>query len=141
MEERTMGINEARPVLGDLADDAARGIPTILTLHKRPLARIAPLEREEKPQMNDTFSIPAQLIGGDASACLLMEVHQDVTADAGIAAARIAPGDWVIVRQQPAAGDGKIAAVMRDGDAILTSAQPPDGAPVIGEVVSVIHRA
>jgi antitoxin (DNA-binding transcriptional repressor) of toxin-antitoxin stability system len=53
MEERTMGINEARPILGDLADDAAKGIPTILTLHKRPLARIVALETETDRSWDD----------------------------------------------------------------------------------------
>jgi prevent-host-death family protein len=44
MEERRMGIDAARPKLGDLADDAERlGQPTILTLHNRPLAAIVSL--------------------------------------------------------------------------------------------------
>lgn len=42
-----MGLDRARRVLGDLADDAAKGIPTILTAHRRPVARIVALETED----------------------------------------------------------------------------------------------
>jgi hypothetical protein len=42
--ERTLGIDKARPILGDLATGADRtGQTTILTLHHRPLAAIVSL--------------------------------------------------------------------------------------------------
>jgi hypothetical protein len=44
MTERTLGIDKARPILGDLATGADRtGAVTILTLHNRPLAAIVSL--------------------------------------------------------------------------------------------------
>ena len=47
MEERKIGLDKARPILGDLADGAARrGEITILTSHGHPLARIVPLGKE-----------------------------------------------------------------------------------------------
>jgi antitoxin (DNA-binding transcriptional repressor) of toxin-antitoxin stability system len=46
MEERSIGLNAARPILGDLAADTARGIVTVLTSHRHPLARIVPIEPE-----------------------------------------------------------------------------------------------
>ena len=45
MAEREVGIDRARPKLGELAADAAtEGTVTILTLRGHPLARIVPLE-------------------------------------------------------------------------------------------------
>ena len=47
MEERMMGIDKARPKLGDLAADAAaRRARTILTSHGHPVAAIVPPETE-----------------------------------------------------------------------------------------------
>jgi prevent-host-death family protein len=43
MEQRTMGIDKARPKLGDLAADAAaRRAVTVLTSHGHPVAAIMP---------------------------------------------------------------------------------------------------
>ena len=46
MEERKIGLDAARSILGDLAADTARGIVTVLTSHRRPVARIVSLGAE-----------------------------------------------------------------------------------------------
>jgi antitoxin (DNA-binding transcriptional repressor) of toxin-antitoxin stability system len=54
MEERRMGLDAARPKLGELAADAGlRGVVTILTSHGHPLARIVPLETDDDKRWND----------------------------------------------------------------------------------------
>jgi antitoxin (DNA-binding transcriptional repressor) of toxin-antitoxin stability system len=54
MEKRIVGLDKARPRLGDLAADAAaRRAITILTSHGHPIAAIVPAGTEPDPQWND----------------------------------------------------------------------------------------
>ena len=53
MTERTIGLDKARPRLGELAIEAAGGAVTILTSHGHPVARIVPLETETDRRWND----------------------------------------------------------------------------------------
>jgi len=47
MHERETGVEEARKILGDLADDAADGTVTWLTRHRRRIAAIVPVDLAE----------------------------------------------------------------------------------------------
>jgi antitoxin (DNA-binding transcriptional repressor) of toxin-antitoxin stability system len=54
-----MGIDEARPKLGDLAAEAyENGTVTILTSHRIPIAQIGPLDPGPVISIRGTVSIP-----------------------------------------------------------------------------------
>jgi prevent-host-death family protein len=40
---KSTGINDARPILADLAREAANGTPTVLTKRGKPLAEVVPV--------------------------------------------------------------------------------------------------
>ena len=132
-----------RPAL-DIAPQDAAYVPLV--------GRIAaggPLPAEEA--IEDVFPLPKQLVG-DGTLFLLK-----VTGDSMINAA-IADGDWVVVRQQPYAGNGDIVAAMLDGDATVKTFKRSDGhvwlmphnpaytpipgdeATILGVVVTVLRR-
>ena len=101
--------------------------------------------------IEDIFPLPRQLVG-EGELFLLM-----VSGDSMIDAA-IFDGDWVVVREQPAAENGEIVAAMIDGDATVKMLKRSDGhvwlmpanpryepiladeATIVGKAVAVLRR-
>jgi repressor LexA len=101
--------------------------------------------------MQDVFLLPRQLVGDGE--LFLLKVFGDSMINAGIS-----DGDWVVVREQPAAEDGEIVAAMIEGDATLKTFKQSDGhiwlipanpayepipgdkANIIGKAVAVLRR-
>ena len=101
--------------------------------------------------IEDIFPLPKQIVG-DGTLFLLK-----VVGDSMINAA-IADGDWVVVRQQPFAGNGDIVAAMIDGETTVKTFKrsgghvwlmphnpayapiPGDEASIIGRVVALLRR-
>lgn len=116
------------------------------------LGRIAagvPIMAEEL--VEDIFPLPRQIVGeGDL---FLLKVSGDSMVDAAIC-----DGDWVVVRQQPAADNGEIVAAMLDGEATVKTFKRVEGhvwliphnpgyepiaadeATVLGKVTAVLRR-
>jgi repressor LexA len=113
------------------------------------IAAGAPVLAEE--MVEDVFPLPRQLVGEGAH--FLLRVKGDSMIDAAIA-----DGDWVVVRQQPAADNGDIVAALLDGEATVKTFRrrdghvwlmphnpaydpiPGDQATVVGRVVAVLRR-
>ncbi len=113
------------------------------------IAAGGPILAEER--IEQVFPLPKELVG-DGTLFLL-----EVTGESMIEAA-ICDGDYVVVRQQPAAENGEIVAAMIDGEATVKTFQkkggrvwllphnptfePIDGADavILGKVVSVLRR-
>jgi repressor LexA len=104
--------------------------------------------------IEDTFLLPTQLVG--EGACFMLRVAGDSMINAAIT-----DGDWVVVRQQPAAENGEIVAAMIEGietEATVKTLQRADGqvwlmpnnpaykpipgdkATILGKVVAVLRR-
>ncbi len=106
-----------------------------------------PAEQSEE----DIFPLPRQLVG--EGNLFLLKVSGDSMVDAAIA-----DGDWVVVREQPAAENGEIVAAMIEGDATVKTFKrsddhvwlmpanpvyepiPGDNATIIGKAVAVLRR-
>jgi repressor LexA len=106
-----------------------------------------PAEQSEE----DIFPLPRQLVG--EGNLFLLKVSGDSMVDVAIA-----DGDWVVVREQPAAENGEIVAAMIDGDATVKTFKrsddhvwlmpanpvyqpiPGDNATIIGKAVAVLRR-
>ncbi len=101
--------------------------------------------------VEDVFPLPRQIVGeGDL---FLLKVVGDSMVDAAIC-----DGDWVVVRQQPAADNGDIVAAMLDNEATVKTFKRKDGkvwlmphnpayepidgddAVVLGKVTAVLRR-
>jgi repressor LexA len=121
-------------------------------IHVPLLGRIAagaPILAEE--HLEDTFALPAQLVG--SGSLFILEVHGDSMIDAAIC-----DGDYVVVRSQADAENGEIVAALLGEEATVkvlkrTPGQvwllpqnrlysPIDGneASILGKVVSVLRR-
>lgn len=101
--------------------------------------------------VEDVFPLPRQLVG--EGTLFLLRVAGDSMVEAAIT-----DGDWVVVRQQPAAENGEIVAAMIDGEATVKTFKRRDGhvwllpanaayepirgdeATVLGRVVAVLRR-
>jgi repressor LexA len=129
--------------IGDLRPDAAY-VPVV--------GRIAaggPILAEER--VEEVVPLPKRLVG--EGTLFMLEVKGDSMVDAAIC-----DGDFVVVRQQPAAENGEIVAAMLDDEATVKTFQrkrghvwllphndayePIDGdnATVLGKVVAVLRR-
>jgi len=116
------------------------------------LGRIAaggPILAEQ--MIEDVFPLPKALVG-DGSLFLLK-----VVGDSMVEAA-ISDGDWVVVRQQPDAGNGEIVAALLDDEATVKTLRKRDGhvwlmphnpayqpingdeATILGRVVTVLRK-
>ncbi|MDQ6937639.1 MAG: transcriptional repressor LexA [Actinomycetota bacterium] len=102
-------------------------------------------------QIEDVFPLPRELVG--EGTLFLLRVIGDSMVDAAIT-----DGDWVVVRQQPAADNGDIVAAMLDGEATVKTYQRKDGhvwllphnatyqpiagddALILGRVVTVLRK-
>jgi repressor LexA len=116
------------------------------------LGRIAagvPIMAEES--VEEVFPLPKQLVG--EGQLFLLKVVGDSMVDAAIC-----DGDWVVVRQQPAAENGDIVAAMLDNEATVKTFKRRDGkvwlmphnpafepidgdhATILGKVTAVLRR-
>jgi repressor LexA len=116
------------------------------------LGRIAaggPILAEQ--EVETVFPLPRDLVG--EGELFLLKVVGDSMIDAAIC-----DGDWVVVRQQPAADNGDIVAALLDGEATVKTFKrrgkhvwllphnptyepiPGDEATIMGKVVSVLRR-
>ena len=116
------------------------------------LGRIAagvPIMAEES--VEEVFPLPKQLVG--EGQLFLLKVVGDSMVDAAIC-----DGDWVVVRQQPAAENGDIVAAMLDNEATVKTFKraggqvwlmphnpafdpiPGNEATVLGKVVTIIRK-
>ncbi len=150
-------MNRAIEVLIDIPTDNVADITRIreTDVVSVPLVgRIAaggPITAEQN--IEDTFALPRQIAGKNASDLFMLEVHGDSMVDAAIC-----DGDWVVVRQQSTAANGEIVAALLDGEATVkvfkqkdgqtwllprnSSYDPIDGthAQIQGKVISVIRK-
>jgi len=101
--------------------------------------------------VEDVFPLPKSLVGDGT--LFLLKVVGDSMVDAAIA-----DGDWVVVRQEQTADNGKIVAAMIEGEATVKTLQrrdghtwllphnaayspiPADDATILGVVVSVLRK-
>jgi repressor LexA len=89
----------------DIASGEAKRVPLV--------GRIAagvPITADQ--QVEDTFSLPRQLVG--EGQLFMLKVAGDSMINAAIA-----DGDWVVIRQQEDAENGEIVAAMIDGEATV----------------------
>lgn len=128
----------AAPVTQVQADTAAvRQVPLV--------GRIAaggPILAEQ--HVEEVFPLPRDLVGeGDL---FMLQVVGDSMIDAAIC-----DGDWVVVRQQPAAENGDIVAALIDGEATVKTFKRRDGhvwlmphnpayAPILGDEATIMGR-
>ncbi|WP_111765031.1 transcriptional repressor LexA [Nakamurella deserti] len=113
------------------------------------IAAGGPILAEEA--IEDVFPLPRELVG-EGTLFLLKVVGESMIE------AAIADGDWVVIRQQPAADNGDIIAAMIDGEATVKTYRrkdghvwlmphnpafdpiPGDDATVLGKVVAVLRK-
>jgi len=151
VEVRLPGQPAVRPEAGP-GRELPADIPSQETAYVPVLDRIAavgPVLTEES--IEEIFPLPRQIVG-EGTLFLLR-----VTGDAMTGAA-IGDGDWVAVRQQPDADDGRIVAVVIDGEATVRTLKrsadavwlmphnpgyvpvPGDDARILGQVVALMRR-
>ena len=132
----------------EAAMNDARPAPTYVPVVGR-IAAGGPVLAEQA--VEDVFPLPRELVG--EGTLFLLKVVGDSMIDAAIA-----DGDWVVVRQQPAADNGDIVAAMIDGEATVKTYKrrdghvwllphnpaydpiPGDEATVLGRVVTVLRK-
>jgi repressor LexA len=130
------------------ADEASTPAPTYVPLVGR-IAAGGPVLAEQA--VEDVFPLPRELVG--EGTLFMLKVAGDSMVEAAIC-----DGDWVVVRQQPAAENGEIVAAMIDGEATVKTFKrrdghvwllphnpayepiPGDDATILGRVVSVLRR-
>ena len=105
------------PALTDVAGSDALPEPTYVPVLGR-IAAGGPILAEEA--VEDVFPLPRELVG--EGALFLLKVVGDSMVDAAIC-----DGDWVVVRQQPAAENGDIVAAMLDNEATVKTFKRRDG--------------
>jgi repressor LexA len=132
-----------------VSEDAPRGeAPVFVPLVGR-IAAGGPILAEQ--MIEDVFPLPKTLVG--EGTLFLLKVAGDSMVDAAIS-----DGDWVVVRQQPAADNGENVAAMIDGEATVKTFQkrgghawllphnpayspiPADEATILGKVTAVLRR-
>ena len=156
--------NRPRALDVRLPGDAARALPSLpgeeaADASAMPAATYVPVVGRiaaggpvlAEQAVEDVFPLPRELVGEGTLFTLR------VTGDSMVEAA-ICDGDWVVVRQQPAAENGEIVAAMIDGEATVKTYKrrdghvwlmphnpayepiPGDDATILGRVVSVLRR-
>lgn len=106
------------------------------------IAAGVPITAEE--QIEDVFTLPAQVVGGGE--LFLLQVVGESMVDAAIC-----DGDWVVVRSQPEAHKGEIVAAMIDGEATVKTFTQSDGhvwlmphnpafAPIPGDTAQILGK-
>ncbi len=151
---RAVGIRpaESSPDTSDTSDTSgatsARPTPIFVPVVGR-IAAGGPVLAEQA--VEDVFPLPKEIVG--EGSLFLLRVAGDSMVEAAIT-----DGDWVVVRQQPAAENGDIVAAMIDGEATVKTFKrrdgriwllphnpvyepiPGDEATVLGRVVAVLRR-
>jgi repressor LexA len=133
---------------GTPADEPRGPEPTYVPLVGR-IAAGGPVLAEQA--VEDVFPLPKELVG--EGTLFMLKVAGDSMVEAAIC-----DGDWVVVRQQPAAENGEIVAAMIDGEATVKTYKrrdghvwllphnpayepiPGDEATILGRVVTVLRR-
>ena len=123
-----------KPVYVPLVGQIAAGVPILA-----------------EQSIEDIYPLPKEIVG--EGTLFLLKVVGDSMIDAAIA-----PGDWVVVRQQPDADNGDVVAAMLDGEATVKTLRrknghvwlmpenpayepiPGDQAELLGKVVAVLRR-
>lgn len=133
------GTEEPRPVFSLYGEESLRSVPVPL------VGRIAagiPITAEQ--QVEDTFSLPEQLVG--KGELFMLQVSGDSMIDAAIC-----DGDYVVVRQQQNANNGDIVAAMLDGEATVKVFRQRDGhtwllprnsafEPILGDYATILGK-
>jgi repressor LexA len=145
---RAVEVFAPTAVEDEAAANDARPTPTYVPV-VGPNAAGGPVLAEQA--VEDVFPLPRELVG--EGTLFLLKVVGDSMIDAAIA-----DGDWVVVRQQPAADNGDIVAAMIDGEATVKTYKrrdghvwlmphnpaydpiPGDEATVLGRVVTVLRK-
>jgi repressor LexA len=94
--------------------------------------------------VEEVFPLPRELVG--EGTLFMLKVVGESMIDAAIS-----DGDWVVVRQQPTAGNGDIVAAMIDGEATVKTFKRKDGhvwlmphneafAPIPGDEATILGR-
>jgi repressor LexA len=138
----------AAPVVDETGSGDAAPAPSYVPLVGR-IAAGGPILAEER--VEEIMPLPRSLVGDGT--LFLLEVAGDSMIDAAIC-----NGDYVVVRQQPAAENGEIVAAMLDGEATVKTFQRKDGkvwllphneaydpidgthATILGKVTAVLRR-
>jgi len=130
-----------RPIYDETGEGDARPAPAYVPVVGR-IAAGGPILAEQV--VEDVFPLPRQLVGDGQ--LFLLQVRGDSMIDAAIA-----DGDWVVVRQQPAADNGDIVAAMLDGEATVKTFRRRDGhvwlmpanaaySPIDGDAATILGR-
>jgi repressor LexA len=147
----TEGLDKAKAARRALAvsDEAPRGEAPVFVPMVGRIAAGGPILAEQ--MIEDVFPLPKALVGDGT--LFLLRVSGDSMIDAAIS-----DGDWVVVRQQPAAENGEIVAAMIDGEATVKTFRrrdgkvwllphnpayapiPGDDATILGKVVTVLRK-
>jgi repressor LexA len=132
----------------EAAARAARPAPAYVPVLGR-IAAGGPILAEQA--VEDVFPLPRELVG--EGTLFMLQVKGDSMLEAAIC-----DGDWVVVRQQPAAENGDIVAAMLDNEATVKTYRrrdghvwlmphnaafdpiPGDDATILGRVVTVVRR-
>jgi len=138
----------AAAVVDETGSGDAAPAPSYVPLVGR-IAAGGPILAEER--VEEIMPLPRSLVGDGT--LFLLEVAGDSMIDAAIC-----NGDYVVVRQQPAAENGEIVAAMLDGEATVKTFQRKDGkvwllphneaydpidgthATILGKVTAVLRR-
>jgi repressor LexA len=138
----------AAAVVDETGSGDAAPAPSYVPLVGR-IAAGGPILAEER--VEEVMPLPRSLVGDGT--LFLLEVAGDSMIDAAIC-----NGDYVVVRQQPAAENGEIVAAMLDGEATVKTFQRKDGkvwllphneaydpidgthATILGKVTAVLRR-
>ena len=85
---------------------------------------------------DENIPLPASILG-DPESPILMKIHDNDLADAGIM-----NGDWVVVNEQKTAADGDLVAIWVDGDGAVRRFGEIDGDDwtLIGKVVAIMRQ-
>jgi len=138
----------AAAIVDETGSGDAAPAPSYVPLVGR-IAAGGPILAEER--VEEVMPLPRSLVGDGT--LFLLEVSGDSMIDAAIC-----NGDYVVVRQQPAAENGEIVAAMLDGEATVKTFQRKDGkvwllphnaaydpidgthATILGKVTAVLRR-
>ena len=146
--DTTLGAAWAQGWTDDTGSGDAKPTPSYVPVVGR-IAAGGPILAEEV--VEDVFPLPRQLVG--EGELFLLRVSGDSMVDAAIC-----DGDWVVIRQQPAADNGDIVAALLDNEATVKTFKRRDGhvwllphndayspidgdaAVILGKVTAVLRR-
>jgi repressor LexA len=145
---RALSVFNPDETVDDTDINDAHPVPAYVPMVGR-IAAGGPILAEER--VEEIFPLPKSLVG--EGTLFLLEVAGDSMVDAAIC-----NGDYVVIRQQPAAENGEIVAALIDGEATVKTFQRKDGqvwllphnpayepidgthATILGKVTAVLRR-